>query len=62
MKTFNITAQIYDKFDEFKQTILVNDIIKAVSQDEADKTFREIHGINNEIVKIYSVVEIKDAA
>jgi hypothetical protein len=62
MKNFNVTAQIYDKFDQFKQTILVNDVIKAVSQDEAKNTFREIHGINNEIVKIYSVIEIKDAA
>jgi len=62
MKTFNVTAQIYDKFDEFKQTILVNDVIKAISPDQADKTFREIHSINNEIVKIYSVIEIQGVA
>lgn len=58
MKKFNITAQVYNKFDNHKQTILMNEIISAKSKAEAYDSFHEIYSIDHEIVKIYSVEEI----
>lgn len=39
MKLFNITAQIYDKNDSSKQTVLMNDIIQATNQEAAKHLF-----------------------
>lgn len=58
MKKFNITAQVYNKFDKDKQTILMNEIVSAKSIAEAYDTFHEIYEIDHEIVKIYSIEEI----
>lgn len=57
MKQFNITAQVYDKSDIHKQTILINQEVSASSIAEAYDVFNENHDINYEIVKIYSVEE-----
>lgn len=58
MNKYNITAQIYNKFDDSKQTILMCETIKSNSQEDARKQFEEIYGIDHHIVKIYSVEAI----
>jgi hypothetical protein len=58
MNKYNITAQVYNKFDSHKQTMLLNEIISANSQEDAKKTFREIYDTDHEIIKIYSAEEI----
>lgn len=55
MNKYNVTAQVYNKFDNDKQTLLMNDIISASSNQDAIKTFQEIYSVDHEIVKIYSV-------
>ena len=35
MKTFNITAQIYKKYDQYKQTIFANEVIVAENEQNA---------------------------
>ena len=54
MNKYNITAQVYSKFDKDKQTVLMNDIVSASSNQEAMETFKQIYSIDHEIVKIYS--------
>lgn len=62
MKQYNITAQVYNLFDPYKQTILFNDVISAKSSDEAVIAFNSIFGTDHKILQIYSVEEIiKDA-
>lgn len=58
MKKFNVTAQVYNKFDSHKQTVLMNEVVSAPSKPEAYDVFYEIYSIDHEIVKIYSVEEI----
>lgn len=62
MKKFNVTAQVYNKFDNHKQTVFMNEIVSAPSQAEAYDTFNEIYSIDHEIVKIYSVEEISQVS
>jgi hypothetical protein len=61
MKTFNITAQVYDKQDNYKQTILINDVITANSKESAITEFYDSLLTYN-ILKIYSVEEISQVA
>ena len=58
MNRYNITAQVYNRFDIHKQTILLNEVISANSQEDAKKTFREIYDTDHKIIKIYSAEEI----
>jgi hypothetical protein len=58
MNKYNITAQIYNKFDNDKQTIFMNEIVSAPSKAEAYDAFHEIYDIDHEIVKVYSVEQI----
>lgn len=53
-----ITSQVYNKFDEYKQTVLLSDSIRAKSPQEAEESFREIYDIDHHIVKIFSVVPL----
>jgi hypothetical protein len=63
MKTFNITGLIYFKLDSSKQTLFMNEIIKARCEYEAKILFRNKLESAYEVVKIYSVEEIsKEAA
>ena len=63
MNKFNITAQAYSLFDKYKQTLLLNEVVYAMSENEAVKYFNELLGMDHKILKIYSVEEIsKDAA
>ena len=53
-----ITSQVYNKFDQYKQTVLLSDSIRAKSPQDAEKSFREIYDIDHHIVKIFSVVPV----
>lgn len=57
IKSFNVTAQVYETDDKYKQTLLVNQVIKSSSENDA---INEFYGQNPEyeIVKIYSVEEL----
>jgi hypothetical protein len=57
MKQFNVTAQIYNKLDKTKQTILMNEIIDASSKEKAIATFHDLVDDEYHIVKIYSIEE-----
>jgi|LakMenEpi03Aug12_release.lakeMendotaPanAssembly.Ray.scaffolds.fasta_scaffold1478664_2 hypothetical protein len=58
VKEFAITAQVYNNFDNNKQTLLVCESIKAESSSHARKNFEDSFGADHTIVKIYSVEEI----
>ena len=58
MKQYNVTAQVYNLFDPYKQTMLFNDVISAKSSDEAVVAFNLIFGMDHKILQIYSVEEI----
>lgn len=54
MKQFNVTAQVYNKFDTYKQTMLMNEVVSASSEEEAIKTFQKIFEPDYKVVKVYS--------
>lgn len=58
VKEFAITAQIYNKFDESKQHLLICESIMADSSSHARKSFEDTFGIDHEIVKIHSVIDV----
>ena len=62
MKTFNVTGLIYFKLDLSKQTLFMNEIIKAPSEYQAEILFRNKLESSYEVVKIYSVEEIVQVA
>ena len=57
MKTFNITALIYNKKDITKQTIFMNEIVSALCESDAKMVFNKQLCDNYEIVKIFSAEE-----
>ena len=58
MKTFNITAMIYDKTCPVKQTIFMNEIIIASCEQDATDFFTTVYSKTHHIVKIYSTEEV----
>ena len=58
MKTFNITAMIYDKACPSKQTIFMNEIVIASCEKDATDVFTTIYSKTHHIIKIYSTEEI----
>lgn len=64
MKTFNITAQIYELQDLSKQTILMNELIDSFYKESAIDLFKlNLIEKNSVLVKILSAEEIsQDAA
>lgn len=54
MNQYNITAQVYSKFDKDKQTLLMNEIVSAPSDEDAIETFKDIYQVDHEIVRIFS--------
>lgn len=58
MNKYNVTAQVYNKFDNDKQTLLMNEVISASSNQEAIESFQQIYSIDHEIVKIYSAENV----
>lgn len=57
LNTYNVTAQVYDRQDKDKQTLLINRIIEARSDSNA---INEFYGQNPEyeIIKIFSTEKI----
>jgi ribosomal protein L20A (L18A) len=62
MKQYNVTAQVYNKYDQYKQTLLMNRVIDALSEDDAIDLFHKIFLLDYKILKIYSVEEIPQVA
>jgi hypothetical protein len=58
MKQYNVTAQVYSKYDSYKQTLLMNHVIAASSENEAIDLFHKTFLLDYKILKIYSVEEI----
>ena len=54
---YNITAQVYDLHDKSKQNLLINQVIDAVSKDDAVFQFQDQYRIKFQIIKIHSVEE-----
>lgn len=62
MKQFNVTAQIYKKTDQYRQTILVNELVHADDANLAELVFKIGLEPQYALVKIYSVEEISQVA
>ena len=62
MKMFNVTAQIYKKTDQYRQTILVNELVHADDTNLAELVFKIGLEPQYALVKIYSVEEISQVA
>lgn len=63
MKTFNITAQVYETNDPYKQTILFNQEVYSDTINNAKSKFKDYHLIPQyTLVKIYSIEEIPQVA
>lgn len=58
-KLYNITAQVYNNLDKYKQTLLINEIINAESSSLALGIFKKTYEDKSyQIIKIYSIEEI----
>lgn len=55
---YNITAQIYKKCDEYRQTIFTNKVIIAENENEAILLYKMTLDDQYSVLKIYSVEEI----
>jgi hypothetical protein len=62
IKTFNITALIYDRNDYKKQTIFMSEMIMALCEFDAKMVFQKQLEQQYHIVKIYSIEEIPQEA
>jgi len=62
MKQFNITAQLYKKSDQYRQTILVNELVHADDAHLAELVFKLGLEAEYAVLKIYSVEEISKGA
>lgn len=58
MKEFLVTAQGYDKTDEYKQTILLHDVFMAKDTDDAKSMFHKKFEDDYKILKIYSSLDM----
>lgn len=58
MKIYNVTAQVYETSDKYKQTILLNREVTAESEQNAIDRFTNYFLVPHfQLVKIYSVEE-----
>lgn len=55
MKMYNVTAQVYDLHDTFKQHLLINQVIDATSEEDAIFQFEDQNRIKFQVVKVHSV-------
>ncbi len=55
---YNITAQVYKTGDNSKQTLLVSQIVDAVSPETAKTLFEWNNSLEFQILRIYSVEKI----
>lgn len=59
MKTYNITAQVYELHDISKQHLLINQVMEATSEEDAIFKFKDQHSIKFQLVKIHSVEQFQ---
>jgi hypothetical protein len=62
MKEYNITAQIYKKHDEYRQTIFTNEVVHADDKHHAILLYKLNLDPEYSVLKIYSVEEISQEA
>ena len=64
MKIFNITAQVYNRHDKYKQTIFMNELVESTNETSAKDLFKlSLIERDDILVKILSVEQIpQDAA
>ena len=55
---YNITAQVIDKQDTHKQTLLFNDSVYTRSIEEAAELFNKSYKDTYNILKIYSISQV----
>lgn len=59
MKTFNVTAQVYESNDTTKQTLLINREVNCLSETQAKNEFENNHLFPDyKLVRIYSVMDV----
>jgi hypothetical protein len=58
MNQYNITAQVYDLHDTSRQHLLINQVVDAVSKEDAIFQFQDQYRIQFQVVKIHSVESI----
>jgi hypothetical protein len=59
MKEFNVTAQVYRLLDPHKQNLLINEIHKCSSSEEALSSFKlHFPSIEFSLIKVLSIEEI----
>ena len=58
MRMYNITAQVYELHDHSKQHLLINQVMDAVSEEDAIFQFKDQHRIKFQLVKIHSVEQV----
>lgn len=57
MNMYNVTAQVYDLHDTSKQHLLINQVVRASSKEDASFQFQDHHRIKFQVVKIHSIEE-----
>ncbi len=55
MNQYNITAQVYDLHDTSRQHLLINQVVDAISKEDAVFQFQDQYRIQFQVVKIHSV-------
>jgi len=58
MNQYNITAQVYDLHDTSRQHLLINQVVDAISKEDAVFQFQDQYRIQFQVVKIHSVESI----
>ena len=58
LNEYNVTAQVVDKSQVDKQTILFNDSIFCATTEEAAQIFNKTHQDIYNILKIYSITKV----
>jgi hypothetical protein len=58
MKQYNITAQVYDLHDTSKQNLLINQVVDALSREDAVFQFEDQYRIQFQIVKVHSIEQV----
>lgn len=57
-KEYLVTAQGYEKTDQYKQTILLYDTFHASSEEQAENNFLEKYEQTHHILNIYSTTGV----
>lgn len=58
LKEYIVTAQGYEKIDEYKQTILLHDTFMAKNENDAKELFNQKFENDYNIMKIYSTQDV----